>query len=98
MLVYSPYISFLTRHSYVKCATAAVVVKLLFNFLKLKNNLKHFEIQYVPRSNHPPHLGYKNQTVNVVTGNNRSSGNHTKQVTAFFGQNVKLFNVQPGCT
>ena len=40
-------------------------------------------------------LGYTNQSVNVVRGNNRCSEIHTKHINTLCGQNVELLNVKP---
>jgi hypothetical protein len=61
-------------------------------------NLNYIEIQSVPRSKHI-RLGYKNQPVNAVQGNNRClfSDRHKTQNT-LCGQNVEFVNVTPSGT
>jgi hypothetical protein len=50
------------------------------------------KFQSVPRSKH--YLGYKNQSVSAVCGNNRCYEIYTKHINALCGQNVELLSVK----
>jgi hypothetical protein len=43
-------------------------------------------------------MRYKDQLLNVASGNNYSFENHAKPINTFYGQNVELLNVKAGGT
>jgi hypothetical protein len=61
-----------------------------------KQSQLYLKILYVPLSKHTLHLGYKNQSVNVVCREIIAvcSQIHTKHINTRCGQNVELLNVK----